>query len=517
MCEQKKKITLIPLILMIFTSVFGFANMPRSFYLMGYGAILWFIFSTIVFFIPYAFMMAEYGAAFKNEKGGIYSWMNKSIGPKFAFAGTFMLYASNLIWMVNSATGIWIPFSNTFFGTDTTANWKVNISLGITNLSLTSVQVIGILAIAWMILVSFVASRGLEKITKITSIGGVAVALLNVVLLFGAIFVLICNHGKLAQPLSSVNTFVNSPNPSYQSGIAMLSFLVFAIFGYGGIEMTGGLVDETENAEVTFPKGVTIAAVIISVGYAIGIFACGIFINWGSVLSDKSINMANVCYVIMQNLGVQIGLSMGLTHTATMALGAWMARITGLSMFLALSGAFFTVVYSPLKQLIEGTPKEIWPSKLTEIKDNMPKYAIKVQAIIVVFIIALISFGGDGASDFFNKLVLMTNVAVTFPYLFLSIAFIYFKKKDDIEKPFLFFKSKKSGIIAGIVSTIAIGFANLFTIIEPTITSKDYSSTMWMAGGPIVFIIVALLMYRRYEKNKIKDIYTYINEKDKAC
>lgn len=32
--EKQKKLTLITLILMIFTSVFGFANMPRSFYLM---------------------------------------------------------------------------------------------------------------------------------------------------------------------------------------------------------------------------------------------------------------------------------------------------------------------------------------------------------------------------------------------------------------------------------------------------------------------------------------------------
>ena len=514
--QQKKKISLIPLILMIFTSVFGFANMPRAFYLMGYGAIIWFIFSTIVFFIPYAFMMAEYGAAFKNEKGGIYSWMNRSIGPKFAFAGTFMLYASNLIWMVNSATGIWIPFSNTFFGADTTQNWNFNISFGSISLNIGSVQIIGILAIAWILLVTYIASKGLDKITKITSIGGLAVALLNVVLLVGAIIVLIYNHGKLAQPLTSVQKFVKSPNPSYQSGIAMLSFLVFAIFGYGGIEMTGGLVDETENAEVTFPKGVTISAIIISVGYALGIFACGIFINWGNILSDKSINMANVCYVIMQNLGVQIGLSMGLSQGVTMALGAWMARITGLSMFLALSGAFLTVVYSPLKQLIEGTPKEIWPNRLTQIKDNMPKYAMKVQAIIVVFIIALISFGGDGASAFFNKLVLMTNVAVTFPYLFLSFAFIYFKKNDDIEKPFVFFKTKKSGIAAGLIATIAIAFANLFTIIEPSITSKDYSSTIWMVSGPLAFIVIALLMYRRYEKNEEKNACIDIN-KEEAC
>ena len=47
-----KKLTLVSLILMIFTSVFGFANMPRAFYLMGYAAIPWYILSAILFFIP---------------------------------------------------------------------------------------------------------------------------------------------------------------------------------------------------------------------------------------------------------------------------------------------------------------------------------------------------------------------------------------------------------------------------------------------------------------------------------
>lgn len=99
---------------MIFTSVYGFTNMPRTFYLMGYSGIIWYIMSAILFFIPYAFMMAEYGAAFRKEKGGIYSWMAKSVNPKFAFIVTFMWFSSNLIWMVSVSSSIWIPLSNVF-------------------------------------------------------------------------------------------------------------------------------------------------------------------------------------------------------------------------------------------------------------------------------------------------------------------------------------------------------------------------------------------------------------------
>ncbi|MFR9071038.1 MAG: amino acid permease, partial [Paraclostridium sp.] len=150
--NNAKKLTLVPLVLMIFTSVFGFANMPRAFFLMGYAAIPWYILSAILFFIPYAFMMAEYGAAFKKESGGMYSWMEKSVGPKYAFIGTFMWYASYIVWMVNVASSLWIPFSNAIFGYDATATWSL--------FGLSSVKTLGILGILWIILVTYVSTKG---------------------------------------------------------------------------------------------------------------------------------------------------------------------------------------------------------------------------------------------------------------------------------------------------------------------------------------------------------------------
>ena len=85
--NASKKLTLLPLVLMIFTSVYGFNNIPRSFYKMGYAAIPWYIVAGIMFFVPFALMVAEYGSAFKEEKGGIYTWMEKSIGPRFRIHG----------------------------------------------------------------------------------------------------------------------------------------------------------------------------------------------------------------------------------------------------------------------------------------------------------------------------------------------------------------------------------------------------------------------------------------------
>lgn len=490
--RETGKLTLISLILMIFTSVFGFANMPRGFYLMGYSAIPWYVIAAITYFIPFAFMIAEFGAAYKNEKGGIYSWMEKSVGPRYAFVGIFMWYASYVVWMVNVASTIWIPLSNAIFGKDTTANW--------TPFGLSSTQTLGILGVFWLLLVFVLISRGLESIKKVTSIGGSAVALLNIVLLIGGLVILALNKGQFAQPvIDFTNTFMVSPNAKYTSAIAVISFLTFAIFAFGGTEVVGGLVDQTENPVKTFPKGLLIAAGVISLGYVIGIFMIGIFTNWSSVLSGSGVNNGNVTYIIMQNLGYELGHAFGASESAALQIGAWVARFVGLSMFLALSGAFMTLSYSPLKQLIEGTPDKIWPKKLTSLRNGLPVNAMRIQAIIAIVLILLVSFGGESATEFFDKLVLMTNVAMTIPYLFISYAYASFKRRDDIEKPFIIYKNKTVGIAFAYIVTAVVGFANLFTIIEP-LTSGKPINTVWMMAGPLLFGIIAIILYNRAEK-----------------
>lgn len=496
--NTSKKLNLVSLILMIFTTVFGFANMPRAFYLMGYAAIPWYILSAILFFIPFAFMMAEYGAAYKKESGGIYSWMEKSVGAKYAFIGTFMWYASFIIWMVNVSSTIWIPLSNAIFGRDRTSELAF--------LGLNATQILGVLGCLWILLVTFVATKGVEKITKVTSVGGTAVALLNVVLLVGGFLVLALNGFELAQPVQDIVTdFTVSPNPAYQTPITTLSFLTFAIFAFGGLEVLGGLVDQTENAETTFPKGLTMAAIIIAVCYALGIFACGMFTNWVAILNSPNVNMANVAYVLMRNLGFELGKTFGMADVSAITLGLWTARFVGLSMFFALTGAFFTLTYSPLKTLIQGSPKEIWPGKLSETRDGMPVNAMEIQAIVTIAIILVVSFGGSNGQAFFNLLVLMTNVAMTVPYIFLAGAFPAFKKKQlegKVEKPFVIYKSYASALLVSTIVIIVVGFANVFSVIEPALGGRTLD-TIFMVAGPVVFSIAALILYSMYENKHL--------------
>lgn len=493
---KEKKLGLMSLILMIFTSVYGFNNIPRSYYLMGYAAIPWFVIAGILFFIPFAFMVAEFGSAFRNETGGMYSWMCKSVGPKYAFIGTFMWYTSYVLWMVNVSSGIWVPVSNVIFGKDTTATWSLFGSH-----FLSGSRLLGIMAVIFFIVITYFDSKGIDKISTVTSVGGTAVLTINIMVVIGSIIMIIARGGQLQQPFAGFESLKTPLNAAYQgSPIAILSFIVYALFAYGGIEAVGGLVDKTENPKKNFPKGIVIAALVIVVGYATLIMLVGSFTNYKQILGNDEITLGNVSYVIMSNFAAEIGKAFGTTPETQLALAHGFARVYACIMLLALMGAMFTLVYSPLKQIIDGTPKELWPGKMGETaEDGMPKNAMWIQCTIVSVMILLISFGGDTMQQFFLILTAMVNVGMTVPYMFISFAFPKFKKMKDVDRSFVVFKSQASANIWGYVVTLTLLFANAFAIIQPALDG-DVKTTFWSLSGPVIFGFAAWVIYTRYEK-----------------
>lgn len=503
----KGKLSLIGLSLMIFTTVYGFGNIPIAFYKMGYGAIPWYIIGALLFFLPFAFMTTEMGSAFKDEKGGIYSWMEEAVNPTFAFIGTFMWYASYVIWMVSVANKILIPIVNVIFGN---------------SIHMPKILGISITAIVWMFMITLLVTKGVDTIKKFTSIAGIAVLSLNVILILGAVLVLIMN----GHPATAINfhAFVSSPNPGFDnSPISFISFLVFAIFAYGGVESIAGLVDQTDKPEKNFPRGIILSALIIAVGYSVAILSVGFFTNyadWLPAIKNQTLNLGTVPYMVIQNLGEQVGKSIGLSSGGVRLMGQVFARYIGLSMLLAYMGAFFTLTYSPIKQIITGTPKKLWPGKLAELDDaGIPKRAMWLQfAIVAVIIILNFLTSSGGASQFFNILTYMANVSMTLPYILIVIAYWFFKKNKSINKPIEFFKSQSLATFLTLVVLIVVIAANFFTIIEPIFDYLKLSassqtpqafetmltSVISMIAGPVVFGVIAYLMMRRYKKSTRK-------------
>lgn len=505
---DQNKMGMTALALMIFTSVYGFANIALSFFNMGYSAIPYFVLSALLYFIPFSLIIAEMAQAFRNDHGGIYTWMEKSVGIKWAFTGIFMWWISYVVWMVGKATNMWIPLSFGIFGKNIFTDANVMSWTG-----LKSSQFFGIIGIIFMIYTTYIAIKGIKGISKVASIGGIAVIALNIILFLGGVIVLMFKGLSFGE--TNFNLF-QSPNPNFGTPVAALGFLVYSIFAFGGMEASGGLVDNVKDKR-SYLGGLAFAGAIISIGYAIGVFLVGTFTNWNEVMAatdhngEALVNYATVTYVVVGQLGLTLGKVFNMSNPEI--LQNIFSRFSGFGMFFAYVGAFFTLVYAPLKQMIDGTPEELWPYGIGKDDEvtRTPKKALIMQATFVVIMIGLVAFGGSGAEKFFATLQGMTNIAMTLPYIFISYAYIQFLKNDSIEKPFTVLSRNKSfGIFAGWIVTLVVAFANIFSVMDLNGTDAGIFGIN-IPGvydefiiGPILFSIISYLIVHHYENKRKK-------------
>lgn len=489
---SQNKITYGGLVLMIFSSIFGFSNSMTAFYQMGYSSVIWYVIAAIAFFLPSALMFSEYGASFKEARGGIYSWLKGSTNEGVAFVGTFIWLAAWVVSLVSSAQFFIVSLSTMLFGRDETQSWHF--------WGLSSDQVVGLLGILFILLITLGASFGIDKIAKVASIGGIFTFAISILFTLLSIVVLMMHHGVLAEGISGVNSLVKSPNYRFGSPIAIISFLVYAIFAYGGLETTAGVIDSVKKPAKTFPKALITAMLLMTILYILMIIMCGFSTNWNQILGKSNVDLANCEYVIINNLGVEIGKELGLSHAASLGIGQAFAHFTGLTDVLSGIGGAFVLIYSPIKTFVLGCDSRLLPKKLTKLsKKGMPVNAMWLQALVVTVIILFISFGGDTASQFYTVLTDMMNVSSAAPYLFLVGAFPFFKMKKNIERPFVFYKNQIITWIVSITVWLVIAVGIIFTCIEP-ILQHDYFTAFWTAFGPILFGLIGWILYAHGEK-----------------
>ncbi|WP_281165439.1 glutamate/gamma-aminobutyrate family transporter YjeM [Liquorilactobacillus sicerae] len=494
MTSDKQQLTLFSVMLMIFTSTFAFDNTSIAYYTMGYAGIIWYILAALLFFVPSTLMFSEFGAALHNQPGGVFSWLVESVGLKWAFIGGFTWIASWIILIVSTVSKIWIMLSTTISGSDQTGKWQLG--------SLNSTATIGLISMAFFVVVTAIATRGLGKVAHLAAVGGIAAAVLTIFFVLASFLLLIKNGFQLAEPVKFPKTFLKSPRTSYQSTSQMISFLIFAVYAYAGIEALGGVSDKMKDAKKNFPIALGLGAALISIAYALIIFLWGASANWHEVFQRSGVNLGNTTYVLMSNLGYSLGQEFGLSYASAKTLSLMFARFGSLTMLLSYLGSFFVIVYMPIKSFILGTPKELWPKSLPKLnRFGMPANAMWWQALIVCGLIAMTSLGNRSAKAFYDILTLMDNLSSTLPYLFLVTAFAFFKANTTIKKPFEFFHGKiKITLAVIVVDTLLL--LGIVSTAYSAVASQDYLDLFLELIGPVAFGLIGYGLYLMYLRRK---------------
>ncbi len=423
--SDTNKIKWTALAMMGFSTVWGFGNVVNGFiYFNGIQVIISWIFMFGLYFLPYALMVGELGSAFKNEGGGVSSWIHGTIGPKIAYYAGWTYFACHITYIASKGSGglkalSWMVFRN--------AETYDSFPTLYVQLATFVVFLIG----------CFIAGKGLNPLKKLLTLAGTCVfimSILYIIMLFAA--PLINPGADYVHTEYSLKNLIPNFNVAY---FTSLSILVFAV---GGCEKISPYVNKVENPSKGFPKGIIAMAIMVVVCAMLGTVAMGRMFDPAVInSSDEAFNSyaANGGYWAFQKLGEYYHL--GDTFLIIYALCNTISQFS----ILILS------IDAPLRMLLDNKhTRQFIPSKL--LKKN--KYDVYSNGILMVTILSgaiiLVQTLVPGAAAVLQQLTKLNSVCMPLRYLWVFVAYLALRKAfDRIPAEYRFVKNQKVAIFFG--------------------------------------------------------------------
>ncbi|MBO0441880.1 amino acid permease [Candidatus Enterococcus ikei] len=484
------------LVMIITMTVFSFSSMTTAFFLMGIKAFPYFIGAALFYFIPYAIIIAEFTGVYKNHIGGLYQWLAGHLSEKVAFIAAFLWYCSYFIWMISLFMKLWIPSSILLFGQDLT---KKNNS----NPYFSTAILIGMLSILAVFVTLFFVSKGFKGIASSLYLSGILMTILIVASLGGNLLLWITNRSDILPNLTASFKGIQKNSTSGQTLIEQLSFLIFAITAFGGLDTIASLVDKTGKQKKQFPKLLIFSSILVVSCYFLGIFLWSGGTDLAHLKANNSIHLGNLMYELMENLGYSVGQALSLTALQSQFLAQVFTRYTALTLLLSYISLLSTIFYLPIRTLVEGTPQHYWHPRLKQKnKHDMPIYALLAQGSLISLFILGISLGSQYVVFLYNQLTLMTNISRAIPYLLVALAYPAFKKKQLVNNPTTVLVPSR--INATLLSTsviLSITLAIGFQIYQP-LSQGNLLQSLTLLIGPLLFTLLAYLLYQHFHRKK---------------
>lgn len=328
--EQTRKLKLWTVVWLIVLPTFGFTNITNNVVALGAASIPSWIIVSIFFFLPLSLFIAELSSVKGSGSAGIYTWIETGLGSKWAFVGTWSYFVSTLFYLQMVYARIPVMVSWTIFGEN--------------RFSDESASLIPYMSVVLAIFMTWVASKGVEKFSKISDIGG------KLTLVITVIFIVFAFIGVLVGKPSATDFANESIVPTFDTSyFATFSWLLLAV---AGAEVGGTYVKNMENPKRDFSKSVFIATLFVALAYILGSVAVLL------VASPEAITEAGVKdagYVVYRDLAANFGLPGGLV-----------VRLYALIYTISSVAAYIVWMESPLRALFSEVPEGTFPKVLTK-------------------------------------------------------------------------------------------------------------------------------------------------------
>ncbi|NDD58085.1 MAG: amino acid permease [Chlamydiae bacterium] len=459
---SNKKIPLFSLVLLIVAAIDSIKNLPAS-ALFGSELIFFFFFSALLFLGPTSLVAAELSATF-SDKGGVYHWIEKAFGEKWALVA---------IWMQWINTMVWYPTILSFIAG--TFAYLLNPQLA----ENTSFLLLIILAVFWVI--TFINLRGVHTSARINYI----CALLGTVLPLFCLIICAIAWILKGNPLQ-IKFDKQSLVPSLSHKGNWVS-LIAMMASFLGMELSGVHVNDIKNPQKNFPKAVLYASSFILLSMTLGSLAIAM------IIPEEEINLVAGVMQVFNLMFNSFGLS-------------FLIPIMTILIVIGSVGNITSWLISPAKGLLHAAEYGFLPPFFSKKNKNGVAVRILISQAIIVSAFCLLLFYIPSINGFFWFLTALSTELYMIMYVLMFLAAVKLHYKY-IDRPKVF---KIPGNNIGMWTTAIVGLCGCFATIAVSFLPPDNvdigSSTKYVTMicvGNLITISPIFLFYVYKKRNAI--------------
>lgn len=415
----------------------------------GPSAISWWLIFIIGYFLPFSLIAAELGSTYP-EQGGLFAWVKRAFGGKWAARTTWYYWISLPIWI----PAIYIAFA------------EILGRLFFPGLTLWHQVLIG-LAMIWItVIVNIWSLESSKWVTNLGSISKVIIALG----MFAAAGVFFLRHGRLANDLSLARVL-----PNLNAAAVFIPIIVYNLLG---CELISSAAGEMKDPRRDVPRAVIYSALAIA-----ALYLTATLLIWVVVPASE----ISVSSGIIQMFAIAFDVPV---------LGGLVTAAVGLFVLGALFSGVVAWTLGENRAMAEAARSGAMPGIFGLMnKNNAPVGASVLSGLISTLIIVAYWFIADNAAEMFWQVTAFCLVVDLLSYLILFPAYIVLRKRDrNIDRPY---RVPGPDWLAYALAIVAGSFILVTVVILCLQPGRDFAwSALPVIVGTIISVAVGEILIR---------------------
>lgn len=406
-----------PVIALIdFVTIISFENIFYPFQNQGLSVVVSWIFLLFAYVIPYALMCSQMGLTFKDQAGGLASWVRHSSNDTLGYWTSWMYWVQTVPYLVDVSNSVIVSFSWIILGNNTLDKHMSTFWFGI----LTFVIILA------FILIENAIKNSLELLSLI---GGGAMFIMSMLFVLLAAWSVMHGHHIATQPFNW-DSFKPSFSLRYFSTTGLL------IFAMSGAELAAPYIVQMRDPKHEFPKAMWMLAIMTGFLTIFGTLALAVFFNAHHIPHDFKMNGP---YYAFQLLGESLGFGKVLMYIFAVVQAIFMM-------------AQLAVLLDASSRVFAGDVADRYmPKWLTGKKDKTgrPVHSYTLTCGLALFLL-LLTGTLPNINSIYNWLLNINGIISPYKTCWVFFAFIMLRMHEkNYHSDYVFIKNRTGALIMG--------------------------------------------------------------------